>query len=102
MTLNGLETCRPAMILAMEIMNPVLTLALKFSAGSPSPAQEEATGLGDKGGISSPLGTSSPLVGWAHPNLPKLDCTWRHEQVASRATLVPTNSPRAPRPTQCC
>ena len=68
MTLNGLETCRPAMILAMEIMNPVLVLALKFSAGSPSPAQEEATGLGDKGGISSPLvGLTPTYQSWIVP-----------------------------------
>lgn len=59
--------------LAMEIMTPVLALALSQEslgswAGSPSPAQEEATGLGDKGGISSPLvGLTTTHQSWFVP-----------------------------------
>ena len=68
MILSGLEACRLALTLAMETMSPVLALTLKRSPGSPSPAQEEGTGLGDKGGISSPLvGLTTTHQSWFVP-----------------------------------
>lgn len=53
MILPGRDTWRPSVTLARETMISVLALALESSVGSPSPLQEEATELGDKGDISS-------------------------------------------------
>lgn len=101
MILNGLETCRVpwrdsghgdhdlSAGLGSELREPWLL------GWEPKPCPRRGNRTGRQRRHLFPFSR-------AHHNPPKLVCTWRHEQVASRATLVPINLPGAPRSTLRC